>query len=75
MHVAGFTKHPNSGIDPAKRGTYAGLIDKIPHLRDLGVTAVELQPVFSIRRPRCARRINQLLGVFAGFLLCSSLRI
>jgi glycogen operon protein len=46
MHVAGFTKHPSSGVDPAKRGTYAGLIDKIPYLQDLGVTAIELQPVF-----------------------------
>jgi isoamylase len=46
MHVAGFTKHPSSGVDPAKRGTYAGLIHKIPYLQDLGVTAVELQPVF-----------------------------
>jgi isoamylase len=46
MHVAGFTKHPSSGVDPAKRGTYAGLVAKIPYLQDLGVTAVELQPVF-----------------------------
>ena len=46
MHVAGFTKHPSSGVDPVKRGTYAGLIDKIPYLQDLGVTAAELQPVF-----------------------------
>jgi isoamylase len=46
MHVAGFTKHPSSGVDPVKRGTYAGLIDKIPYLQELGVTAVELQPVF-----------------------------
>jgi isoamylase len=45
-HVAGFTKHPSSGVNLAKRGTYAGLIEKIPYLRDLGVTAVELQPVF-----------------------------
>ncbi|MBL7850404.1 MAG: glycogen debranching protein GlgX, partial [Cyclobacteriaceae bacterium] len=46
MHVAGFTKHPNSGVSPDKRGTYAGLIEKIPYLVDLGVTAVELLPVF-----------------------------
>jgi isoamylase len=46
MHVAGFTKHPSSGVDPAERGTYTGLIGKIPYLQDLGVTAVELQPVF-----------------------------
>ena len=46
MYVAGFTKHPDSGVDPAKRATYAGLIDKIPYLQDLSVTAVEFQPVF-----------------------------
>jgi isoamylase len=48
MHVGGFTRHPNSGVAPAKkRGTYAGLIEKIPYLRDLGVSAVELLPVFA----------------------------
>ena len=46
MHVGGFTRHPNSGVSPHKRGTYAGLIEKIPYLQDLGVTAVELLPVF-----------------------------
>ena len=45
MHVGGFTRHPNSGVDPALRGTYAGLIEKVPYLRDLGITAVELLPV------------------------------
>ena len=46
LHVAGFTRHPSSGVAPATRGTYAGLIEKIPYLTDLGVTAVELLPVF-----------------------------
>jgi glycogen operon protein len=46
MHVGGFTRHPSSGIDPDKRGTYAGLVEKIPYLQDLGITAVELLPVF-----------------------------
>lgn len=46
MHVAGFTRHPSSGVPAEKRGTYAGLIEKIPYLQDLGVTAVELLPVF-----------------------------
>jgi len=46
MHVGGFTWHPGSGIAAAQRGTYAGLIEKIPYLQDLGVTAVELLPVF-----------------------------
>ncbi len=47
LHVAGFTRHPGSGVAPARRGTYAGLIEKIPYLADLGVTAVELLPVFA----------------------------
>jgi len=46
MHLAGFTRHPSSGVTSEKRGTYAGLIEKIPYLQDLGVTAVELLPVF-----------------------------
>ena len=45
LHVGGFTRHPNSGITPERRGTYAGLIDKIPYLKELGITAVELLPV------------------------------
>jgi isoamylase len=46
MHVRGFTAHPNSGIADEKRGTYAGLIEKIPYLKDLGITAIELLPIF-----------------------------
>jgi isoamylase len=46
MHVRGFTRHPSSGLTPELRGTYAGLVEKIPHLQGLGITAVELLPVF-----------------------------
>ena len=46
MHVRGFTAHPSSGVAESKRGTYAGLIEKIPYLQQLGITAVELLPVF-----------------------------
>jgi isoamylase len=46
LHVGGLTKHPSSGLSSTRRGTYAGLIEKIPYLKDLGVTAVELLPVF-----------------------------
>jgi isoamylase len=46
LHVKGFTNHPNSSVSSDKRGTYAGLIEKIPYLQELGVTAVELMPVF-----------------------------
>jgi glycogen operon protein len=50
LHVGGFTRHPSSGVAPDKRGTYAGLIEKIPYLQDLGITAVELLPVFQFDR-------------------------
>jgi glycogen operon protein len=46
MHVGGFTRHPSSGVVPERRGTYAALVDKIPYLLSLGVTAVELLPIF-----------------------------
>lgn len=46
MHVGGFTRHPSSKVSADKRGTYAGLIDKIPYLKELGITAVELMPVY-----------------------------
>ncbi|MGH3245544.1 MAG: glycogen debranching protein GlgX [Trebonia sp.] len=45
LHVGGFTRSPSSGT--AKPGTFSGIVEKIPYLRDLGVTAVELLPVFS----------------------------
>jgi glycogen operon protein len=53
MHVRGFTRHPKSGVKDQLRGTYAGLAEKIPHLKDLGVTAVELLPVFAFDPQSC----------------------
>jgi isoamylase len=46
MHVRGFTRHPSSEVSEQTRGTYAGVIEKIPYLQKLGITAVELLPVF-----------------------------
>ncbi|MCA9188418.1 MAG: glycogen debranching enzyme, partial [Planctomycetales bacterium] len=43
MHVRGFTRHSSSGVEHP--GTYRGVIEKIPYLKSLGVTAVELMPV------------------------------
>ncbi|HOS38845.1 MAG TPA: glycogen debranching protein GlgX [Spirochaetota bacterium] len=43
LHVRGFSVHPSSGVEFA--GTYRGIIEKIPYLKELGVTAVELMPV------------------------------
>jgi len=46
LHVRNFTRHDSSGVAAAKRGTCAGIIEKIPYLVELGVTIVELMPVF-----------------------------
>ena len=53
MHIRGFTRHPSSGVAEKKRGTFAGLIDKIPYLQQLGITAVELLPVFQFDSQDC----------------------
>jgi len=46
MHVRAFTMNQNSGVESAQRGTFGGIIKKIPYLQQLGITAVELMPVF-----------------------------
>ncbi len=45
LHVKGFTARASSGVAPAQRGTFAGLVEKIPYIQELGVTVVELLPV------------------------------
>ena len=47
LHLGGFTRREDSGVSPELRGTYRGLIHKLPYLKDLGITAVELLPVFA----------------------------
>jgi glycogen operon protein len=54
MHVRGFTIRPNSGVDHP--GTYRGLTEKIPYLKTLGVTAVELMPVQEFNETSVTRR-------------------
>jgi glycogen operon protein len=53
MHVRGFTRHPSSGLEDNLRGSYAGLIQKIPYLKELGISAVELMPVFQFDPQDC----------------------
>ena len=62
MHVRGFTIHPGSGVSPEKRGTYAGLIEKIPYLRDLGITTVELLPVYQYDEQDAPRGFKNYWG-------------
>jgi glycogen operon protein len=45
LHAGGFTRHPSSGV--RHPGTFSGLAEKVPYLRDLGVTHVELLPVMA----------------------------
>ena len=44
MHVRGFTQDPSSGVQ--NRGTFLGIIEKIPYLKSLGINAVELMPIY-----------------------------
>ena len=56
MHVRGFTKSPSSGCK--HQGTYAGVIEKIPYLKELGITAVELLPVFDFDEKETLREVE-----------------
>jgi isoamylase len=62
MHVAGFTRHPNSGVTPANRGTYLGVVEKIPYLQELGVTAVELLPVYQFDAGDTSPQVSNYWG-------------
>ncbi len=67
-HVRGFTIHPKSGVDHP--GTYRGLMEKIPYLKTLGVTAVELMPVQEFNETSVTRRnpqTNQPLRNYWGY--------
>lgn len=59
LHVGGFTRSPSSGVKHP--GTYLGVIEKIPYLKSLGVTAVELLPIFAFD-PTEVNRKNPLTG-------------
>lgn len=60
LHVRGFTAHKGSGVKHP--GTFIGLCEKIPYLKELGVTAVELMPVFEFEENE-GDRVNPLSGV------------
>ncbi|BBE31487.1 glycogen operon protein GlgX homolog [Tepiditoga spiralis] len=59
MHVRLFTMNPNSEVE--YRGTFDGIIEKIDHLKKLGITAIELLPIFEFN-PSANTRINPLTG-------------
>ncbi|MBF0344901.1 MAG: glycogen debranching protein GlgX [Nitrospirae bacterium] len=59
VHVRGFTAHPSSNVQSP--GTYAGIIEKIPYLKNLGVTAIELLPIAEFEEMD-SDRINPATG-------------
>jgi isoamylase len=68
LHVRGFTAHPSSGV--SRPGTYIGLTEKIPYLKELGVTAVELLPVAEfeeVEEPRFNPKTRERLVNFWGY--------
>ena len=56
MHVRGFTRHPSSGVHCP--GTFEGIREKIPYLKELGITAVELMPVFEFDETMGEREVD-----------------
>lgn len=56
MHVRGFTRDPSSGV--SAKGTYEGLRQKIPYLKDLGINTVELMPIFEFDEMENARVVG-----------------
>jgi pullulanase/glycogen debranching enzyme len=75
LHVGGFTRHPNSGVAAGRRGTYAGLIEKIPYLQALGITAVELLPVFQFDPQDASPGHVNYWGYQPGFVLRTTPRL
>jgi isoamylase len=62
MHVKGFTQHPSSGVSEKTRGTFRGLVEKIPYLQDLGISAVELLPIFQFDAQDCPHGLVNYWG-------------
>jgi len=56
MHARGFTRSPSSGVQHP--GTFSGIVEKVPYLKDLGVTAVELLPVFDFDETAVLRQVD-----------------
>ncbi|WP_304240122.1 glycogen debranching protein GlgX [Gracilinema caldarium] len=67
-HVKGLTMHPSSGVDHP--GTYRGIIEKIPHLKELGITSLELMPIQEFNEneiPRINPRTGEQLKNYWGY--------
>lgn len=84
IHTRGFTKHASSGLEGDSRGTFKGVAEKIPYLKDLGITTVEMMPPVEFEEliipervdgsPFAARRTGrkaELLGIYQRVLFCA----
>jgi isoamylase len=65
MHVRGFPRHPGSGCRRRRGAPISGVIEKIPYLQELGITAVELLPVFQFDAQDCPSGLVNYWGYAA----------
>ncbi len=64
MHVRGFTRHSSSGVK--NRGTFAGIAEKVPYLKEIGVTTLELQPAYEFTELQTGEELQDGIDREAG---------
>lgn len=65
MHVRGFTKHSSSNVK--SRGTFKGIIDKIPYLKELGITSIEILPSYEFDEVEIPKQDNSMSYMMAHY--------
>ena len=72
-HVRGFTKDESSGLSAGMRGTFAGVLEKIPYLKSLGVNCIELMPIYEFdeyEHSKPSPLTGELLMNYWGYSTC-----
>ena len=66
MHVRGFTKSPSSGLPAGIRGTFSGILHKLDYLKELGVTCIELMPIYEMDELQDAEKRGRIHSAIKG---------
>lgn len=61
LHVRGFTRHKSSGVE--HKGTYTGIVEKIPYLKELGITSILLMPAYEFDEIQVQESVQTVLNV------------